>query len=127
MKSVKEFRSKGYKVSIKHWRRWKVAYVEPVSKKLIVGNVLSLRSNMECDLEDGWLSELLPNGGKTEVKIYDPASGLDFFADSTCRTDENYNKAIGVQKCLERITDLIRVCAYNNQDHKIDALAAFVN
>jgi hypothetical protein len=86
--------------------------------KMVVKTVLNTKDMMVEDEsgDSGVLYELLPKGGKTEVTVNDPLSGLDFTASATCRDDENYDKSVGVGRCLDRIIGLMLVCEYQNKD-----------
>lgn len=126
--TVREFRQSGYQVRVDHKRAWKTSYVDFETRKIVTEVVYKTpREMVNSDFDGEVLIELLPRSGKTEVTVFDPNSGLDFFADATCRDDENYNKKIGTKKCLERISDLIRVCNYSNQDRRIEKIASFID
>jgi hypothetical protein len=112
--TVADLRKTGYKVGITHNRVYKMAYTDFNSGKIVVKVVLNVLENLrvlnrDCN-SDGVLFEILPKGGKTEVIIFDPVSRLDFYASATCRDDENYDKKVGVQRCLDRIIGLMLVC-----------------
>jgi hypothetical protein len=120
--TLKAFREAGYEVDIVHRRAWKVAYNDFPTKKIVVKTVLNTLSVMyrpEDKDENGVLYELLPRGGKTEVTVNDPGSGLDFTASAICRDDENYDKRVGVQRCLDRIIGLMLVCEYQDKSFKV--------
>ena len=118
--TLAELKAAGYEVDIDHCRLFKIAYEHPTTRKLVIHTVCHPRQFMSCnseaDEEIGLLSELLPKGGKTNVMVRDPVSNLDFTATATCREDENYDKRIGVEKCLDRIVGLMLVCEYQNKD-----------
>jgi hypothetical protein len=119
--NLSDFRKASYGVKIVHNRKFKIAYVEPITGKLIVKIIYNDTLSMTSDgLNPDWnkkpkksefcFSELLAKGGITEVTVTDPETKTDFYAKSICREDENYNKAVGVEKCLDRVYDLMTVC-----------------
>ncbi len=116
--SLSEFRNAGYVVNIEHQRRFRVAYKDPNTGKLIVHTTLGEKQEYE-DAGEYLAWEILPKGGKTIVTVVDPVSDLEFFADSTCRDDENYNKRFGVQKCLERVFSLMLVCQHQDKNFQL--------
>lgn len=129
VKTIKEFRKAGYKVHVDHRRLWKIAYIEPRNKSLVVKTVENTQGVMSrggTPDENGVLYQLLPKGGRTEVTVTDPATGLDFYAYADCRSDENYNKRTGVEKCLERVAELVLVCSHHNEA-KLDQFVTFIS
>jgi hypothetical protein len=121
--NLSTFRKAGYGVEIVHNRRFKVAYVEPITGKLIIKAIYNDTHSMtDKGLNTEWkypkkpaldtfcMSELLAKGGITEITVTDPGTKTDFYAKSICRDDENYNRAAGVEKCLSRVYDLMTVC-----------------
>lgn len=120
--TVADLRKSGYKVDVVHRRAWKIAYNDPPTGKIVVKNVLNTKRIMEDHSKDGYdlvMFELLPKGGQTEVTVKDSVSGLDFTASATCRDDENYDKGVGVQRCLDRIIGLMLVCEYQDKTFKV--------
>jgi hypothetical protein len=119
MKNLNQFKASGYTVKIVHNRRYKVAYIEPITNKLIVKVIVNDTQSMTPGgLNPDWkwpnnepmcISQLLAKGGVTEVTVTDPETKTDFYAKAVCREDENYSKAFGVDKCLCRIYDLMTV------------------
>lgn len=109
--TLNELTEKGYKIEITHHRNFKIAYSEPITNKLIVRKVQRPIFEMDGDARSFGviISELLPNGGKTEVKIIHP-SGYEFFAHTTCADTENYNNRRGVEIALKRAYQLMLVC-----------------
>lgn len=108
--SLSEVKAAGYDVKINHVRLFKVAYIDDLSKKLVVKNVLKTYGEMRNDISENILNELLPKGGKTEVILTDTETNVEFYASTTCRNDENYSKSIGINKALERVIGLMLVC-----------------
>ena len=106
----------GYRVDIKHRRRYRVAYIEAGSKKLKVETLLLEKWFVDIDPVPNELMELLSRGGVTEVTVTDPEFGLGFFASATCRDDEEYCKKSGIDKCLDRIIGLMLVCEYKKDN-----------
>jgi DNA-binding MarR family transcriptional regulator len=98
--TLDEIKNVGYTVDIRHLRRHRYAYMTE-NGKLVIEEIL-------CERKDICASELLARGGKTEVRIYDE-TGREWFASATCRNDENYCKATGIDECLKRITGLMLV------------------
>jgi hypothetical protein len=120
MKNLNLFKASGYAVKIVHNRQYKVAYVEPITGKLVVKVIVNDTQSMtpgglnppdwkRPNDEPMCVSQLLAKGGVTEVTVTDPETGTDFYAKATCREDENYSRATGVDKCLCRIYDLMTV------------------
>jgi methenyltetrahydromethanopterin cyclohydrolase len=118
--TVADLRNTGYKVGITHNRVYKMAYTDFTSGKIVVKNgvnpVSTLREANIDSNSDGVLYELLPKGGRTEVTVTDEVNKIDFMASATCREDENYDKRVGVSRCLDRIIGLMLVCEYQNKD-----------
>ena len=119
--SLADFKAVGYDINIVHNRRYKVAYLEPITGKLVVKVIVNDTQSMtpnglnpdwtkKLEKSDLCFSQLLAKGGVTEITITDPETKTDFYAKSICREDENYNKAYGVNKCLCRVFDLMTVC-----------------
>jgi hypothetical protein len=119
--TVADLRKTCYKVEIVHRRAWRICYSDYKTGKLVVKNVLNIKGVMlnETDSPDPILIELLPKGGVTEVTVSDSVSGLDFTASATCRDSENYDKRVGVKKCLDRIIGLMLVCEYQDKTFKV--------
>lgn len=116
-KTIAEFRKAGYKVHVNHIRNWRIAYVEPRNNKLVTKTVPNTAHVMNNDDGDNFvLFSLEPKGGRTEVIVTDPTSGIDIYADSTCHSEVNYDKKRGVETCLKRIVDLILVCSLKDDD-----------
>ena len=121
--TVAELRKAGYGVRVTHNRVYKMAYNDFASGKIVVKNSTNpistlKKTNIDCN-SDGVLYELLPKGGVTEVTVIDPVSNLEFTASAACRDSENYNKEVGVERCLSRIIDLMRICEYQDKTFKI--------
>lgn len=115
--SLADFKSAGYIVEIKHNRLFKVAYKNPVNGKIVV-KVVNHKTieNLIPGSTDGCLvdavpitSELLPKGGMTEIWVTDPETSAEFYGFARCSDKENYNKAVGVVKALERVMGLMLV------------------
>jgi hypothetical protein len=115
--TVAELRKVGYKVKVSHKRAFKIAYLDWNSKKLIVKRVYAYSgaSYEETPFDNpNTLFELLPRGGRTELSIRDPETGIDFESLATCRDDENYNKKTGVARCIFLAIELMKVCEFKN-------------
>ena len=109
--TLAELKTAGYEIDIHHNRVHKVAYSDPNTGKLVVTNVVGRKMD-----ENGYvLFELLPKGGVTEVSVTDTVTGLEFAASARCRDDENYDKRVGVNRCLDRIIGLMLVCEWKNE------------
>jgi hypothetical protein len=119
--NLTDFKAANYGIKIVHNRRYKVAYLEPITGKLIVKVIVNDTQSMTPNgLNSNWVrkpnqsdlcfSQLLAKGGVTEITVTDPETKTDFYAKAICREDENYNKAYGVEKCLSRVFDLMLVC-----------------
>lgn len=93
----------GYAVRISHYRRFKVPSMR--------NGRLSLKTVLRNDNANRYpLRELLPKGGLTTITVTDPETKVEFYGKATCHTKENYNKKRGIEKCLERVIYLMRVC-----------------
>jgi hypothetical protein len=120
--SLNSFRKAGYEVDISHNRIWKIAYNDFETGKIVTKKVLKDISTMKLDnavnkaVNGEVIYELLPKGGITEVIVFDPESDLNFTAKATCSNKDNYDKRIGVDKCLSRIIGLMLVCEYQNKE-----------
>jgi hypothetical protein len=114
--SLGELIEKGFKVEITHNRNFRISYSEPITNKLIVKTVQRPISEMDGDARSfgalqhrTYISQLLPNGGKTEIKVVHPA-GHEIYAHAVCADIENYNKRRGVDIALRRAYQLMIVC-----------------
>ncbi len=120
--TLAEVKAAGYVVEVKHNRLTKIAYKDTVNGKIVVKVVdhkthLDLINNFKiAELTDGFkintelfISELLPKGGLTEIWVTDPDTSAEFYGFAKCSDKENYNKAVGVTKALERVMGLMLV------------------
>ncbi len=105
--SLNEFRNAGYSVNISHLRRYKVAYIPLHSSKLVVKTFFQPEHpRVDPKLV---MTELLPKGGKTEVRVTDKETGAEFFGYSICHPKDNFKKSEGINEALKRVTGLMLV------------------
>lgn len=85
-------RTKNFKVRIKHyrWVRKSDDYDMPASLKLVT------------KVNKKEYSEILGNGGLTEVELTTP-DGQGFMQQSNCHENDGYNKKLGVRIALGRL------------------------
>lgn len=110
--TLAQFKAVGYIVEITHNRDFKVVFIDPATTKIVVNTVTTTFGRLHE--EEPTLSELLPCGGRTEVSVVCPDTGLEFTASSKVHPKDNYNKREGVRRCLERIYQLMLVCEYRD-------------
>ena len=89
MNTVKELRQNGYKVRVTHYRYYKVYGGD---KKLRAKHEL----NGVCEH-----SNVLPNGGKTEITVVTPEN-KEFSGVSVCNRIDAFIKREGTRLALER-------------------------
>lgn len=110
--TLSDVRNAGYVVDIVHLRRFDVVYVQ--NNKIVNKTVeRAVKPSTPQQREDIWLRSLEvlnAKGGTTQLTVNDPKTGVDFYAESRCSVDDNYDKGVGIQKCLERVTGLMVVC-----------------
>lgn len=102
--TVEEFRKVGYKIKVEHCRRYLVSEQNVITRKISYYTVY-----VPLWEELPGFSQLLPKGGITKVTVITP-DNFEFNHESKCRNDENYNKKVGVNICLEKIYFLMLVC-----------------
>lgn len=112
--TINDFKAAGYDVDITHRRDHQIAYISPTTKKLLTKVVqqphYEFTKNKHGIGEVGLLWQLNARGGKTEVTVIDPITYESFYAFSDCHTDDNYDKKVGIERCLSRIASLMMVC-----------------
>lgn len=109
--TLNEIKKAGYTVDINHNRDHTV--VDKTDAGKIVTKTIRKPHHTFTKSENYCMWELLTKGGQTEVIVKDNESN-EFIATSECRNDENYEKAIGISHCLERIVGLMLVCDGQN-------------
>ena len=114
--TVAELTRAGNYVEVTHLRNWKTSYVDPLTNKVVVKVIQQSRTVMEDgkNEDSGVLYQLMATGGRTEMTVTD-CHGQEFYVFSRCRDDENYNKKLGVETCLYRLRDLVRVSSYHHK------------
>lgn len=107
--TVKFLRENGFDVEITHTRRFKIVELDKMTGKIVTRHLLS---SWEYAKGENRLAEFLPKGGLTEMYVTDTTikDSPTFYVKSVCSTKDNYNKKIGVSKCIARMVDFMRVC-----------------
>lgn len=107
--SLTKLKSSGWSVDIIHARDYLIAYKNETSGKIIVEIVRHVPEFMVNNTALVMLTELLPHGGRTELRVTDPVTGTEFYSESICRNDENFCRSTGIEHCLTRLFELLAI------------------
>jgi hypothetical protein len=100
--SLVDLTNAGFLVDVTHRRRYKTA-------TLVNGKIVISRAKLSFSRPDQTLTELLPKGGTTTVKVLDTVSGTTFVGTARCHAKENFCCKSGREKALADVLCLMEV------------------
>lgn len=95
--SIKDLRSKGFKVKLFHYRLPMLDYFSYSDRFLKNNFDTLLRGNNELDGPNR-----APKGGKSTVEIFDPEGHGPFVGESVCSIRDPFNRRLGSKIALSR-------------------------
>jgi len=94
-KLIADLKNVGAKVHIAHFRLFDAPKDMKIAERVT-------KMNRVSSIQKRWNAKLSPHGGATVVEVITP-SGEKIEEISRCRTNEQFQKSLGVSICLSRI------------------------